>query len=136
LPDITILENWRLTVPKERFKDFTLNERTYRLGLVPADIGNWIITQITTGQSAKFENFSKIQAFLFERISVYKGEGDARLPLKIYDGGRWLVPDLDLEYDTDTISSLFEAAMEFNFDPFFQRLQKTLSAVPTSDTNL
>lgn len=114
-------------MPKDRFKDFTLKDQTYRLGLVPADIGNWVITQITTGKSADFETFQKIQAFLFERISVYKGEGDTHLPLKIFDGGRWLVPDLDLEFDTDAVSSLFEAAMEFNFDPFFQRLQKTMS---------
>ena len=121
---------------REKFKDVTVGGRDYRIGLVTASVGNWIVLQLTGGKAAEIEVFTKIQHYLFDLISVYKGDqAGTRLPIRIYDDGQWLVPDLDLEYDLDTVNTLYGEALAFNFDPFFERQKKLADAAKALISN-
>ena len=120
---------------RDKFKDIIVGTTEYRIGLVPADVGNWIVLQMTGGKASDFDTFKKIQTFLLERCSVYRGGDGARVPVKVYEAGRWLVPDLDLEYDLNALNSIITEALTFNFDPFFERLKKEEAAAETSTSN-
>lgn len=107
-------------------------ERTYRIELVTAAIGNWIINQITSGKSGDLEVYDKICNYLFEKCYVYDPihrpgpDGKTQMEMRIYAAGQWLKPELDLEYDTDAVNQLFEKAVDFNCGP---TLRKILSNV-------
>jgi len=68
--------------------------------------------------------FTKIQNYLFNIMSVYKDVDGKRIPMRIYDEGSWLVKELDLEYDLDTVNMLYTEALAFNFNDFFVRSRK------------
>ena len=105
---------------RETFKDVTINGQEFRIDLLPADIGSWAVHQMSAGRaSSDFDVYQKLQGLILGRCSIYKGGEEARVPMKIYDSGRWLVPDL--QYDLDTINSLYMEALAFNFDPFFEK---------------
>jgi hypothetical protein len=118
--DVRLAPDGAVLLPKQHVE----GEREFRIGLVTASVGNWIVLQLTGGKAAEIEVLTKIQHYLFNLISWYKDQEGARVPLRIYDDGRWLVPELDLEYDLDTVNTLYGEALAFNFDPFFERQKK------------
>jgi hypothetical protein len=121
----------------QKFKDVTINGREYRVGLVTALVGNWIIE--SGFQHAKDPAiYERVQSHLFSACSVYREKDGAKVPMKLFAEGRWLVPDLDIEYDLDTVQQLFKAAFDFNFDPFFAKLAAAREAArlaAASDTS-
>ena len=113
----------------QKTKDVTINDREFRIGLVSARTGDWILTRMLSRTSSDFETYSKIQDLLLGTCSIYKTVQDGtRVPMKLYEDGRWLIRDEDLEYDTDTIHALCDAVLGFNFDPFFEKLKARAAA--------
>jgi hypothetical protein len=122
-------------MPLEKFKDVTINGRDFRIGLVTALTGNWIM-QVALAEYSNPEVYARVQNHLFGVCSVYSETGGVRLPMKIYESGRWLVPDLNLEFDTDTVEQLFNVAFDFNLGPTLQRrLRERLAALQTERSN-
>ncbi len=109
-------------MPIEKFKDITVNGRDFRVGLVSALIGDWIVSQVGLKKYGDPEVYQKVQYHLLETCSAYIEKGGARVPMKIFSNGRWLVPDLDLEYDLQAVHDICAAALEFNVGPFFKKL--------------
>jgi hypothetical protein len=135
-PAARATSNWIL-MPLIKNKDVKIGEHTYRIGLIPADIGNWCATQMLSGKSATFDTFRAIQGYLLAHCQVLMAEGGGGEPVavKIYADGKWLVPKLELEYDLDTVSELTREAMSFNFDGFFEKLEaRGLITRPTPAT--
>lgn len=112
-------------MPIQKTKDIKINDHTYRIGLVPADIGNWCVTQMLSGKISNFDTYRAVQGYLLAQCHVLMAEGGAGdpVPVKIYADGKWLVPKLELEYDLDTVSELSREATSFNFDSFFEKLE-------------
>lgn len=108
----------------DKFKDVLINGREFRIGLVTADIGNWIIHQITAGNSGDIGVYEKIKRYLLCACSYYQPMPDgSKSPMRILnEEGRWLVPDLDLDYDLDSFYHIYEEALDFNFTPFLKKL--------------
>jgi hypothetical protein len=108
-------------VPIERYKDITIGDRTYQVGLVTALTGDWIARTLRLGlKNISEANYQKIQTYLLEQCSVYEeAPNGVRLPMKIFQGGRWMNPKLSLEFDLITVNKLCEAALAWNFDDFF-----------------
>ena len=86
---------------REKFKDVKIGEETFRIGMVPADRGNWAVMMLAGGKSEDPDIFQKIQDLLLSSIQVYRGSGGVSLPVKMYDPSRrdeagspdpWLVP--------------------------------------------
>jgi hypothetical protein len=109
----------------EKFKDVTINGVDFRVGLVSALVGDWIITQLTTKTFTDEAIYRSVQAHLLGACSVYIEKDGGRIPLKIFNNGRWLVAAQfpDLESDADTVHQLFEAALDLNVSPFFDKLK-------------
>jgi len=105
----------------EKSKDVTIGERRFRIDLVPADVGNWIVLQIGSGKIIQEDVFAKIQSHLLSRCSIYH---DDETPVRIYQDGKWTDPKLGLQYDLITVNDLMTEAMAFNFDPFFAEMQR------------
>jgi hypothetical protein len=112
----------------ERFKDVTINGRDFRLGLVPAHIGSWVLVQVMTGKSTELDVYQKIQSFLFAECSLLVHKDEAVIPMKIFADGRFI--NVDLQYDTDTAMDLYKESFSFNFDPFFEKLN---NKIPETD---
>lgn len=106
---------------REKFRDKTINGRDFRIGLVTSDIGSWIALQMTAGKAADFEVYRQIQGYILSECSLYQMKDGNRIPMKIFADGRWLIPELELEYDLDTVDSLYMEALDFNFTPFFEK---------------
>jgi len=118
---------------RDKFKDVTIGEETFRIGVVPADKGNWAVLMMMGGKSEDPIIFQKIQDLLLSNIQVFRGKDGASLPVKMYDPARrddagnpepWLVRDLDIASDVDLFNKLILDATGFNFDPFFARVKK------------
>lgn len=106
----------------ERFKDVTINGHQFRLGLVNAMVGNWMTIQMSAGKASDLDTYNRMQNYFFNECSVYRGEPP--VPMQLYHNGRWMVPDLELEYDLDTVNALFWACADFNFTPFFKKREE------------
>lgn len=119
-------------MPIERYKNVTIGEREFRVGLLSAAKGSWVITQMVSGRATEFDVHQKIQDFLFSECFIVKHADADPIAIRIYGAGRWLVPDLELEYDLDTVTELEAAAFEFNFGPFLRKLQA--QAMKTQET--
>lgn len=121
---------------RDKFKDLTISGINFRIGLLSALDGDWLITQMLTRRFADAEVYRKAQTYLLGACSVYVEKDGSQIPMKIFDGGRWLVLAQfpDLEYDADTVHQLIDAALEFNVGPFFERWKAQLSD-PTPATS-
>ena len=118
---------------RDKFKDVKIGDETFRIGVVPADKGNWAVMMLAGGKSEDPEIFQKVQELLLSNVSVYRGRDGASLPIRMYDPARtddagrsdpWLVKDLDIATDVDLFNQLVMMALGFNFDPFFERAQR------------
>src|SRR5215469_11608214 len=94
--------------------------RKFRVGLIRADIGSWILMLMRTNQMTE-ENYLKAQGYGFDQCFLIK-EQAGNMPIKIYEqGGRgWLVPEIT--YDSTTAYLLWEEVVKFNYGPFLQKL--------------
>ena len=110
----------------ERYKDVTVEGRDFRLGLMTAKVGAWCALQIASGNVTDEAVYEKIRTYLFNEISVYLDKAGERIPMRIYNNGKWLMPEF--EYDLLTSDGLFWAAMGFNFDPFLAKAKKDAAA--------
>ncbi|HJX53164.1 MAG TPA: hypothetical protein VJ801_10400 [Polyangia bacterium] len=121
----------------DKTKDVTINGINFRIGRVPVRLADWIITQMLTKTFSEEKTYAVIQGHLLGACSVNIDQGDGTtIPLKIFDGGRWLVLKQfpDLEYDADMLHQLIDEALDFNVGPFFERLRRRSSAEPIPDT--
>jgi hypothetical protein len=119
----------------EKFKDVTINGVDFRVGLVSALVGDWIITQLTTKRFTDEAVYRSVQTHLLGACSVYIEKDGGRIPLKIFDNGRWLVSAQfpDLESDADTVHQLVDAALDLNVSPFFDKLKaRTPDLIPAT----
>ena len=73
---------------REKFKDVTVGDEQFRVGVVPADRGNWAVMMLAGGKSEDPEIFQKIQDLLLANIQVYRGSGEVSVPVKMYDPSR------------------------------------------------
>ena len=108
----------------KKYQDVTIGDRKFRIGLVKAIKGEWIVTQMNAGRSGQMEVFAAIQSELLNVCSILVDAGGTLVPKSIWADGRWLDESLGLEYDLETVHDLFDAALKFNFDPFFESLKK------------
>ena len=118
---------------RDKFKDVKIGDEQFRIGVVPADKGNWAVMMLVGGKSENPEIFQKVQDLLLSHIQVFRGKDGASLPMPMYDPTRlndaghpdpWLVKDLDIASDLDLFNQLILASTGFNFDPFFERLKR------------
>jgi hypothetical protein len=107
----------------DRYKDVIVGGTKFRVGLVTALIGDWIVNQMLAHKHSDMDIYRKIQDYLFQECSVYQDVNGVPIPKLIYQGGRWLVPELDLEYDLLKMRDLMSEALDFNVGPFFERLK-------------
>ena len=121
-------------MPRERFKNVTINDREYRIGLVTALEADWILNVGLTHATVE-GIYERVQNKLFSECSVFLEKGGERIPVKIFDSGRWLVPDLGLDYDLDSVEQIYEAALEFNIGPFVEKRKARLSAMLQQQTS-
>jgi len=124
-------------MPRDKYKDIEINGYKFRIGLVSALVGDWIVTQMMSHNFTDEAVYERAQNHLLGACSIYLK--DDAPPLKIFDGGRWLVSANfpDLEYDTEVVHMLLNEALEFTTGPFFRRLKKELDALkPTPATAL
>lgn len=107
-------------MPIERYKDVTIEGRDFRVGRVTAMVGDWITRNLTSGMNGMGESgYNRVRGYLLSECSLYKNADGQRVPLKVFEGDRLLVPDL--EYDLETVNRLCEMSMKFNFDDFFEK---------------
>lgn len=111
-------------MPIQRTKEVTINDKRFILGLVTARIGHWITVQMAEHKYSDLATYNQIQSFLFEPCQIYQGEPP--MPMRLFDGGRFLIPDM--EYDLDTLDLLYEECLKFNFTPFFEKREAALKA--------
>ena len=118
---------------RDKYKDVKVGDEHFRIGVVPADKGNWAAMMLVGGKSEDPAIFEKIQSLVLSNIQVFRGKDGASLPIRMYDSERlddngkpdpWLVKDLDIASDLDLLNQLFLKATEFNFDPFFERVKR------------
>lgn len=101
------------------------NHREFRIGRVTAEVGSWIMTEMSAGTIHEPEVYRKITYHLFNLVSVYQNMADgSKSPMRVYQDGKFLVPELDLEYDLETFQMLYKKAMDYNFAPFLAKLKK------------
>ncbi len=122
----------------QKSKDVQINGITFRVGLLSALVGDWLITQLLTKRFTDAEVYRKSQDHLLGVCSVYVEKEEARVPMRIYDNGRWLVAAQypDLEYDVDTVHQLCQEALDFNIGPFFEKLKARASALEQTSATL
>lgn len=108
----------------EKFKDVNVGGHEFRVGLVSALIGDWCVSQMMSGNVSNQEVFAKIQAYMLDVCSVYVDAGEERIPKKVFANGRFLVPELELDFDLQLLYDLVEEAMKFNFTPFLLKMEQ------------
>ena len=123
-------------MPIERFKDVDVNGRKFRVGRVLSDIGVWIMLQIEGRKTSDPDVYAKIKNHLFNLCSSCEDIDGTVIPRRVYADGKWLIPELELDYDAETVKEIFEASMEFNFGGFFEKLLAKAKAAleASSDT--
>ncbi len=124
-------------MPLEKYKDFSLNGKDFRLGLVSALKGDWIISQLLSRKISDEAVYERVQNHILGACSIYVERDGKRIPLKLFENGRWLVSAdfSDLEYDFETVHALISEGLEFNFRPFFEKLKSENPGL-MSDMNL
>jgi hypothetical protein len=106
---------------QEKTKDIEIDGQRYRVGLVSAMVGNWIVAQIQAGTYRTEDVFPSIQGHILEKCFRYKEvAGAAPVAQPIYGGGKVLMPDL--ADDLWALNRVYDAAVDFNFSPFFAKL--------------
>lgn len=125
----------------DKTKDIEIEGRQYQIGLLPASVGNWIFTQIQAKTFKNEDTFQSVQAHCFNVCFRWKIAPDgSRIPVKVFDRAKnqWLIPDL--ADDLFSVNRLYNATLDFNFAPFFEKLEAldkaAEEAAKTSDTQL
>lgn len=106
-------------MPIERYKDVTIEGRAFRIGLVTASVGTWCCLQMASGKAGGEEVYEKIKSYLLSEVSVYREKDGQRIPMKVWDGTRWMDPAF--EYDLELVYQVYNAALGHNFDIFFKK---------------
>lgn len=111
---------------RETSRDVTINGLRFRIGLVSALAGDWIINQFLLRKYADEVTYKRVQTHLLGVVSLYTGDDPNLPPLKIYDGERCLVAAKfpEVATDPDLIHQLMDAALDLNFASFFARMKK------------
>ena len=114
----------------EKSRDVTIGGINFRIGLVSALVGDWIITQLLTKRFTEETVYASVQSHLLTACSIYIEKDGNRIPMRMFGSGRWLMAGAfpDLEYDADTLHSLIDQAMDLNFTPFFEKLKSRSGA--------
>lgn len=106
----------------EKTKKVEIQGHHFTIGLVPAHVGSWIITQIYAKTYSDFEVYQKIAGFLLDKVSLVRRLQDqSETALKIYSDGVYLVKEPDIEHDTDLYDELVKEALDFNVGPSLRR---------------
>lgn len=115
----------------DKFKDVTIEGREYRIELIPALTGNWIVNSLLASRTNE-AIFASIQAHCFDVCSWLKTTPDGmKVPMKLFDKpNRWRLPDM--EDDFASVTALYDAVLDFNFSPFFEKLAAKLQAANAS----
>jgi hypothetical protein len=112
----------------QKTKDIEIEGRRFQIGLVRSDIGSWAMFNITSGKAGDADVFQRLRSSMLDTCKVWVDvEGGAPVLLKIYHPGKtdtWLVPDLELDYNTELVTRLVEEVFEFNFGSFLEKLKK------------
>ena len=111
----------------EKFKDVKIGEDTYRIGRFQALLGAWIGDMVLTGSAQMgVENFNRVQDYCLSVCAVYRTvpPNNEMIPQSIYsrEQRKWIVKDLDIEYDLELLDALKTQVLDFNFtDVFLKR---------------
>jgi hypothetical protein len=109
-------------MPLEQFIDKEIRGRKFRIFAIPANKGTWMTTVMLNGKSSDEEVFRKIQSYTLDHCSLLVDNGDTLMPMKVWDSGTFLIPDLNLERDIRLLNAIIVAVTEFNFRDFFEEL--------------
>ena len=108
---------------QEKFKDVEINGMKFRIKPVSARDGSWIVNIILGQKYHEPVNYNRTQDIVLNKCEYLRpNEGQADIPQQLYLNGRWLAPDLGLDTDVDTVTSLYEEAMDFSIIPTLRRL--------------
>ena len=73
---------------RDKFKDVKIGDEQFRIGVVPADKGNWAVMMLVGGKSENPEIFQKVQDLLLSHIQGIPARHGASLPMPLYDPTR------------------------------------------------
>ena len=116
----------------DKFKDIQINGHEFRIGLPSARDGSWMVQVIlaaarNVGGAIDPNNYSKMQDILLSKCLYLRNNGDGtKIPQRLYDpqGEKtcWLVPDIGIETDTETVTLLSDEALDFCVGPTIRTL--------------
>ena len=103
----------------EKFKDVTFGGLNFRINVPTAREGTMVLAIIASQRL--LENYERVFDIIVGRCQYLRDVNGTAVPQEIYKNGRWLVPDLDMEQNTDLVMQLFDAAIAFLTDPTSRR---------------
>lgn len=106
-----------------KHKDVEIEGQSYRIGLLTAEIGNWMGLQVLAGRLSDPDVHGTVLHHCLAVCSHLKQQHDGeRIPVKIFAlPDKWI--DERLKYDLLTVSDLMTECMDFNLGPFLERLK-------------
>jgi hypothetical protein len=121
----------------KKTKDVEIGGRRFRIGIVPAAIGNWHAMQVVSGRALRDKDvWEQVQDLLLSYCWIYKQTHAGEVPIRFYNGERrdetgekapWLEPDLAIESDVSLFNKLTMEASDFNFDPTLERVKAEIA---------
>ena len=127
----------------KKTKDVEIGGKRFRIGIVPAAIGNWHAMQVVSGRALRDrEVWEQVQDLLLSYCWTYQDTQTGEVAIRFYNGERrdesgekapWLVPGLAIESDISLFNKLTMEASDFNFDPTLERVKAEIEAAKKKD---
>ena len=128
----------------KKIKDVEVGGKKFRIGIIPAAIGNWHAMQVVSGRALRDrEVWEQVQDLLLSYCWIYQSTQTGEVPIRFYNGERrddtgekapWLVPGLAIESDVSLFNKLTMEASDFNFDPTLERVKAEIEAAKKKDS--
>lgn len=106
-----------------KFKDIKIDGKEFRIGLLSAPVGCWLLTHFQAKTYLQEDIFFKLHAYCMEACMLYvvNQETQSRIPTPIYERDRgWTIPSLATNLFVS--ERLFKEVVDFNLEPFFVKL--------------
>lgn len=112
----------------EKTKDVEIKGHKFRIGCPLAADGSWIVGVAFGQHYYEPENYARAQSILFNECLYLRDAGGQTMPILLYKNGKWLVPELDMERDTEMVDALYDEAVDFCLGPTLERRFKKILA--------